>query len=130
MMLKNYLNWYKANKNTLLVRLIIMLLVITVVTFAINIITAEPILKNIDFPLFVAGMYLGIWLLYKYIQQTVVQYLLAFMVAFIVLTLQMFSDGSYVDYTSFIVVAGTSAFFATIIVVIIKAEENKMEKIK
>jgi len=49
------------------------------------------------------------------------QFLISFIAAFIIFTLQMFSDGSYVDYTSFIVVGGVALFLAFIMVVLIKA---------
>jgi len=74
-----------------------------------------------DFTLLLIGMYGYILLLLKYIHQIWLQFLISFIAAFIIFTLQMFSDGSYVDYTSFIVVGGVALFLAFIMVVLIKA---------
>lgn len=120
-MLKNYISWFKKNRNKPVFRMIFIVLVVTFTTLTINIIQGDPILQNIDFTLLLIGMYGYIFLLQKYIHQIWLQFLISFIAAFIVFTLQMFSDGSYVDYTSFIVVGGVALFLAFIMVVLIKA---------
>lgn len=101
--------------------MIFIVLVVTFTTLIINIIQGDPILQNIDFTLLLIGMYGYIFLLQKYIHQIWLQFLISFVAAFIVFTLQMFSDGSYADYTSFIVVGVVALFLAFIMVVLIKA---------
>ena len=101
--------------------MIFIVLVVTFTTLIINIIQGDPILQNMDFTLLLIGMYGYILLLQKYIHQIWLQFLISFIAAFIVFTLQMFSDGSYVDYTSFIVVGVVALFLAFIMVVLIKA---------
>ena len=120
-MLKNYIKWLKKNRNKPVFRMIFIVLVVTFTTLTINIIQGDPILQNMDFTLLLIGMYGYIFLLQKYIHQIWLQFLISFIAAFIVFTLQMFSDGSYVDYTSFIVVGGVALFLAFIMVVLIKA---------
>ena len=120
-MLKNYINWLKKNRNKPVFRMIFIVLVVTFTTLTINIIQGDSILQNMDFTLLLIGMYGYILLLQKYIHQIWLQFLISFIVAFIIFTLQMFSDGSYVDYTSFIVVGGVALFLAFIMVVLIKA---------
>ncbi|WP_223247158.1 transporter [Lactococcus lactis] len=120
-MLKNYINWLKKNRNKPVFRMIFIVLVVTFTTLTINIIQGDPILQNMDFILLLIGMYGYIFLLLKYIHQIWLQFLISFIAAFVVFTLQMFSDGSYVDYTSFIVVGGVALFLAFIMVVLIKA---------
>lgn len=120
-MLKNYINWLKKNRNKPVFRMIFIVLVVTFTTLIINIIQGDPILQNIDFTLLLIGMYGYIFLLQKYIHQIWLQFLISFIAAFIVFTLQMFSDGSYADYTSFIVVGVVALFLAFIMVVLIKA---------
>lgn len=120
-MLKNYISWFKKNINKPVFRMIFIVLVVTFTTLTINIIQGDPILQNIDFTLLLIGMYGYIFLLQKYIHQIWLQFLISFIAAFIVFTLQMFSDGSYVDYTSFIVIGGVALFLAFIMVVLIKA---------
>ena len=120
-MLKNYINWLKKNRNKPVFRMIFIVLVVTFTTLTINIIQGDSILQNMDFTLLLIGMYGYILLLLKYIHQIWLQFLISFIAAFIIFTLQMFSDGSYVDYTSFIVVGGVALFLAFIMVVLIKA---------
>lgn len=120
-MLKNYINWLKKNRNKPVFRMIFIVLVVTFTTLTINITQGDPILQNMDFTLLLIGMYGYIFLLLKYIHQIWLQFLISFIAAFIVLTLQMFSDGTYVDYTSFIVVGGVALFLSFIMVVLIKA---------
>jgi len=120
-MLKNYINWLKKNRNKPVFRMIFIVLVVTFTTLTINIIQGDSILQNMDFTLLLIGMYGYIFLLQKYIHQIWLQFLISFIAAFIVFTLQMFSDGSYADYTSFIVIGGVALFLAFIMVVLIKA---------
>lgn len=120
-MLKNYINWLKKNRNKPVFRMTFIVLVVTFTTLTINIIQGDPILQNMDFTLLLIGMYGYILLLLKYIHQIWLQFLISFIAAFVVFTLQMFSDGSYVDYTSFIVIGGVALFLAFIMVVLIKA---------
>ncbi|WP_270343094.1 transporter [Lactococcus lactis] len=120
-MLKNYINWLKKNRNKPVFRMIFIVLVVTLTTLTINVIQGDPILQNMDFTLLLIGLYGYILFLLKYIHQIWLQFLISFIAAFIVFTLQMFSDGSYVDYTSFIVVGGVALFLAFIMVVLIKA---------
>ncbi|WP_179884668.1 transporter [Lactococcus lactis] len=120
-MLKNYINWLKKNRNKPVFRMIFIVLVVTFTTLTINIIQGDSILQNMDFTLLLIGMYGYILLLQKYIHQIWLQFLISFIVAFIIFTLQMFSDGSYADYTSFIVIGGVALFLAFIMVVLIKA---------
>lgn len=101
--------------------MIFIVLVVTFTTLTINIIQGDSILQNMDFTLLLIGMYGYILLLQKYIHQIWLQFLISFIVAFIIFTLQMFSDGSYADYTSFIVIGGVALFLAFIMVVLIKA---------
>lgn len=68
-----------------------------------------------DFILYLIIMYSGTWFMNRYIYHTWIQLTLSFCVTFILLNLQMFSDGSYVDDTSFIVTAGVAAFLTLII---------------
>ena len=120
-MLKNYINWLKKNRNKPVFRMIFIVLVVTFTTLTINIIQGDTILQNMDFTLLLIGMYGYILLLQKYIHQIWLQFLISFIAAFIIFTLQMFSDGSYADYTSFIVIGGVALFLAFIMVVLIKA---------
>jgi len=120
-MLKNYINWLKKNRNKPVFRMIFIVLVVTFTTLTINIIQGDSILQNMDFTLLLIGMYGYILLLQKYIHQIWLQFLISFIAAFIIFTLQMFSDGSYADYTSFIVIGGVALFLAFIMVVLIKA---------
>lgn len=120
-MLKNYINWLKKNRNKPVFRMIFIVLVVTFTTLTINIIQGDSILQNMDFTLLLIGMYGYILLLQKYIHQIWLQFLISFIAAFIIFTLQMFSDGSYADYTSFLVVGGVALFLAFIMVMLIKA---------
>ncbi|EJB2336204.1 transporter [Listeria monocytogenes] len=112
---------FKKNINKPVFRMIFIVLVVTFTTLIINIIQGNPILQNIDFTLLLIGMYGYIFLLQKYIHQIWLQFLISFIAAFIVFTLQMFSDDSYADYTSFVVVGVVALFLAFIMVVLIKA---------
>lgn len=97
-MLKKYTDWYQAKSNTLIGRLVFMILVIIFATFSINRITGQGILTNIDFLMFIAAMYLSIWLLDKYVRQTLFQGAIAFIVSFVLLTLRRFQMGVWTNY--------------------------------
>ncbi|MFT9391953.1 transporter [Leuconostoc pseudomesenteroides] len=120
-MLKRYISWLKDNQKKPIVTMLIMVVVATAVTVILNLVEGKSIISNMDFVLFLIIMYSGSWFMNKYIHHTWLQLALSFCVAFILLTLQMFSDGSYVDYTSFIVNAGVAVFLALIMLIVTKS---------
>ena len=120
-MCKKYLNWFRANKNKPIGKMIIIILIATILTLAINLIKGNSLIKNMDFVLYLSVMYLFAWLILKYIKTSLLQFLVSFIASLTVLTLQMFSDGSYADYTSFIVVGGVALFLAFMMLIVIKA---------
>lgn len=73
-----------------------MIFVATVYGLISNLVQGKPVLTNMDFVLSLILMYSGALFLNRYIHQTWMQLTLSFLVAFILLTIQMFSDGSYV----------------------------------
>ncbi|MEQ7203818.1 transporter [Lactococcus lactis] len=86
-----------------------------------HLIKGNSLIKNMDFVLYLSVMYLFAWLILKYIKTSLLQFLVSFIASLTVLTLQMFSDGSYADYTSFIVVGGVALFLAFMMLIVIKA---------
>lgn len=120
-MLKKYITWFKNNHNKPMCRVIIIVIVAVFVSLILNLVQGKSIISNMDFVLVLIIMYSGALFMNRYIHHTWMQLTLSFLVTFILLTIQMFSDRSYIDYTSFIVTAGVALFMAFIMLLVTKA---------
>jgi len=120
-LLKKYSQWFKTNKNKLIGKMIIIILVATIVTLTINLFKGKSILENSYSIIFLIAIFLFSLLISKYISSIWLQFVSSFVVVFILLSIQMFIDGSYVDYTSFIIIGGVALFLTFMILIIVKA---------
>ena len=129
-MLKNYIDWFKNNQNTPIVRMLIMISVTIFVTLILNWVKGTSLTSNVDYIVCLIIMYSGALFMNRYIHYTWIQFTLSFFVVFIILTIQMFSDGSYVDYTSFIVTDGVALFMAFMMLLVTKyfSKLNRLKK--
>lgn len=101
--------------------MIIIVLIATLVTLSINLMEGKPLLEDSDFIIFLIAIYGFSFIISKYIYARWLQVFSSFVVLFILLTIQMFNDGSYVDYTSFIVIAGVALLLSFAVLIIVKA---------
>lgn len=119
--MKKYSKWFEANKNKPIGKMIIIVLIATLLTLAINLMEGKPLLKNGDFIIFLIAIYGLSFVISKYIYVIWLQVLSSFVVLFIFLSIEMFYDGSYVDYTSFIVIAGVALLLSFAVLIIVRA---------
>lgn len=84
-----------------------------------NLIKQRSIFQNMEGAYYVGGLYLVSWLLSKLRVSRLIRFLIAYLVSFTVLSIPMFFDGSYVNYTSFVVTGFGAIFIALMILVVI-----------
>lgn len=95
-----------------LLTLVIGVFVVTVVS---NLITGKSIWYNLDFVVALIVMY-GAWIfLARFIRTNGQRFILSFVVIWVIWSIVSLFDGSYVDYTTFIVLGFVSAFFAAML---------------
>lgn len=95
-----------------LLTLVIGVFVVTVVS---NLITGKSIGYNLDFVVALIVMY-GAWIfLARFIRTNGQRFILSFVVIWVIWSIVSLFDGSYVDYTTFIVLGFVSAFFAAML---------------
>lgn len=82
----------------------------------INTIQRRPIYEELDGVIYIFGVYLVCWIIAKIIHNTYIRLGVVAFITFIYLSIQMFFDGSYVNFTSFIVTGGVAILIAVIIV--------------
>lgn len=83
-----------------------------------NIIKQRPVYEELDIIIYTFCLYFVCWIISKTVHNTYIRFCVAAFINFIYLSIQMFFDGSYVNYTSFIVTGGVAAFIAVMMVII------------
>ncbi|WP_439818950.1 hypothetical protein [Weissella paramesenteroides] len=105
--------------------LIFITVLIALFKILLNVIQHHPIFNDIDSVFFVAGFYLISWIITKLFHSKYVRFFAAFLVIFTYLSVEMFFDGSYVNYTSFIVTGAVAIFIAAMMSLIMNLIDSK-----
>lgn len=105
-----YLKKHPIVKSILLIAFSILVIMI------INSFNNEPLFNNFGYVYQLTFFTIIIWALNKTNTEAVTRLMIGFFVAFIFFSVSMFLEGSYVNYSSFIVVAMVSALLDIIIV--------------
>lgn|SRR5699024_4993233 len=82
----------------------------------VNVIQHCPIFDEIEQIFYVIGIFLISEITAKLTHNIYIRFGVSFIVNFAYLSIQMFFDGSYVNYTSFIVTGGVAVFIALLMV--------------
>ncbi|MGK4017186.1 hypothetical protein [Weissella paramesenteroides] len=90
-----------------------------------NVIQRRPIFNDIDSVFFIAGFYLVSWIITKLFHSKYVRVFAAFLATFTYLSVEMFFDDSYVNYTSFIVTGAVAIFIAAMMSLIMNLIDSK-----
>ncbi|WP_165314782.1 hypothetical protein [Weissella sagaensis] len=89
----------------------------------INTIQRRPIYEELDGVIYIFGVYLVCWIIAKIIHNTYIRLGVVAFITFIYLSI----DGSYVNFTSFIVTGGVAILIAVIIVFTIHIIEKQVK---
>lgn len=89
-----------------------------------NVITHQNVLTGMLYLLGFGMFFVYIWIIKVIFSSNLVRFLTSLVVIFITLSITMFFDGGYVDYTSFIVTGGASVFISGMIVLSIGFNEK------
>lgn len=112
-------------KNYPLYFLLFLTLLMALFKILLNVIQRRPIFNDIDSVFFIAGFYLVSWIITKLFHSKYVRVFAAFLVTFTYLSVEMFFDGSYVNYTSFIVTGAVAIFIAAMMSLIMNLIDSK-----
>lgn len=112
-------------KNNPLYFLLFLTFLMALFKILLNVIQRRPIFNDIDSVFFIAGFYLVSWIITKLFHSKYVRVLAAFLVTFTYLSVEMFFDGSYVNYTSFIVTGAVAIFIAAMMSLIMNLIDSK-----
>lgn len=129
LVIKVEFNWYmggiimkKLNellKQKPLYTLFVIAIVVGMIKVCTNIIQHYPVYEELDSIIYIFGIYFICWIIVKTIHNTYIRFGVATFISFIYLNVQMFFDGSYVNYTSFIVIGVVAVLIAAIMMVVI-----------
>lgn len=89
----------------------------TVIQLIMNLFKHQSIFSNMEFPLSLIALFGICWLLYLSKLSHLFQFMISFSLTFTFLTLQMLTDGSYVNYTS-LIIGGLVAIFISFMILI------------
>lgn len=112
--LKKIDQFYKKNPGY---RLALIAIITTIIQVIINLVKHQNIFSNMGFPLSLIFLYGICWLLYLSQLSQLYQFIISFSLTFTFLTLQMLTDGSYVDYTS-LIIGGLVAIFISLMILL------------
>lgn len=115
----------KLLKNNPLYFLLFLTFLMALFKILLNVIQRRPIFNDIDSVFFIAGFYLVSWIITKLFLSKYVRVFAAFLVTFTYLSVEMFFDGSYVNYTSFIVTGAVAIFIAAMMSLIMNLIDSK-----
>lgn len=111
-------------KNPLYFFLFLIILTVLFKMF-LNIIQQRPIFTDIGEVFFIIGFYFVSWIIAKLFHSIYFRFFVGFIITFTYLSVEMFFDGSYVDYTSFIVTGGVAIFIATMMLLLMHVVDVK-----
>lgn len=115
----------KLLKNYPLYFLLFLTFLMALFKILLNVIQRRPIFNDIDSVFFIAGFYLVSWIITKLFHSKYVRVFAAFLATFTYLSVEMFFDGSYVNYTSFIVTGAVAIFIAAMMSLIMNLIDSK-----
>lgn len=115
----------KLLKNNPLYFLLFLTFLMALFKILLNVIQRRPIFNDIDSVFFIAGFYLVSWIITKLFHSKYVRVFAAFLATFTYLSVEMFFDGSYVNYTSFIVTGAVAIFIAAMMSLIMNLIDSK-----
>lgn len=101
-----------------------LVIIIAVFNILSSFVRHRPLFENIDNIVFIMAFYFVSWGMTKVTRSTVLRFLLSFILSFALFSVDMFFDGSYVDYTSFIVTGGVSLFIAAMMLIVMHVIDN------
>ncbi|AIG66161.1 hypothetical protein ACRHK7_03155 [Weissella tructae] len=106
-----------------LVALVVGVFIVTLVS---NIITGREVWYNMSFVIMLIGMYVTWMLLEKFTRTSVQRFVIPFVIVWVGLSISSFFDGSYCDYTTFIVTGAVAAFVAVMMMLGAKLVETQL----
>lgn len=115
----------KLLKNNPLYFLLFLTFLMALFKILLNAIQRRPIFNDIDSVFFIAGFYLVSWIITKLFHSKYVRVFAAFLATFTYLSVEMFFDDSYVNYTSFIVTGAVAIFIAAMMSLIMNLIDSK-----
>ncbi|MCT0484419.1 hypothetical protein [Weissella paramesenteroides] len=115
----------KLLKNNPLYFLLFLTFLMALFKILLNVIQRRPIFNDIDSVFFIAGFYLVSWIITKLFHSKYVRVFAAFLATFTYLSVEMFFDDSYVNYTSFIVTGAVAIFIAAMMSLIMNLIDSK-----
>lgn len=115
----------KLLKNYPLYFLLFLTFLMALFKILLNVIQRRPIFNDIDSVFFIAGFYLVSWIITKLFHSKYVRVFAAFLATFTYLSVEMFFDDSYVNYTSFIVTGAVAIFIAAMMSLIMNLIDSK-----
>lgn len=127
--LHNLIQKYKGtySYNTI-IGLLIGLSIVFIIVLLKNLITHQNIFTDMSYIPFMAMFYVYCGLIRIFLSSNLSRFLVSFSILFVGLSIEMFIDGGYVDYTSFIVTGFASVFIAGMIVLAIIGYEHAQKK--
>lgn len=115
----------KLLKNNPLYFLLFLTFLMALFKILLNVIQRRPIFNDIDSVFFIAGFYLVSWIITKLFHSKYVRVFAAFLATFTYLSVEMFFDDSYINYTSFIVTGAVAIFIAAMMSLIMNLIDSK-----
>lgn len=106
-----------------LVALVVGVFIVTLVS---NIITGREVWYNMSFVIMLIGLYVTWILLEKFTRTNVQRFVIPFVIVWGGLSISSFFDGSYCDYTTFIVTGAVAAFVAVMMMLGAKLVETQL----
>ncbi|MCF6514717.1 hypothetical protein GSH19_00755 [Lactobacillus sp. S2-2] len=128
--LKKIHNLEKKYKDTNFYYFIIGLLIGFFIICMFNFFTHKNIFTGMSYIAFMAIFYVYCELIRIFFSSNLIRFLVSFFIFFIGLSIEMFFDGGYVDYTSFILTGFASIFISGMIVLAIIGYEHAQNKNK
>lgn len=111
-------------KNPLFFVLFLTILMVLFKMF-LNIIQHHSAFDDMGAVFLIIGFYFVSWVIAKLFHSIYFRFFICFIVTFTYLSVEMFFDGSYVDYTSFIVTGGVAIFIAVMMLLLMHVVDVK-----
>lgn len=105
--------------------LLFLIILMSLFKILLNIVQQRPIFNDIDSVFFIIGFYFVSWIIAKLFHSIYFRFFVCFIVTFTYLSVEMFFDGSYVDYTSFIVTGGVAIFITAMMLLLMHVVDVK-----